>query len=123
MLRCLGVKFEHVSYMFGGNLGVVQNATMKDSLLNKKHVAILYHLVWEAAAAGIAHPTMKIHTSDNYEDVLMQKPFNTIFGAITYGWSLWAKCVWLKQRSVRIQSYVSSSTNAWIMSRIQRKLV
>jgi hypothetical protein len=37
------VKVEHASYVFGDNLGLIQNVTIKDSLLKKKHVAISYH--------------------------------------------------------------------------------
>ena len=69
MLRCLGVKVSNASYLFGDNLGVIQNATIKDSLLKKKHVAISYHRVREAVAARIALP-LKIHTKDNYSDHL-----------------------------------------------------
>ena len=39
MLRSMGVRVAHASYLFGDNLGVVQNVTIKDSLLKKKHVA------------------------------------------------------------------------------------
>jgi hypothetical protein len=31
MMRCLGVKVEFSSVLFGDNLGVIQNATMKES--------------------------------------------------------------------------------------------
>jgi hypothetical protein len=88
MLRCLGVKVTRPSYMFGDNLGVVQNATMKDSLLKKKHVAISYHKVRECTAAGIVHP-MKIDTTDNYADLLnkslTQKVFSNLVRQISYG--------------------------------------
>jgi hypothetical protein len=88
MLRCLGVKVEFASYMFGDNLGVVQIATIKDSLLKKKHVAISYHRVREAAAAGIVHP-MKIDSKDNYADLLTkslpEKVFCALVGDISYG--------------------------------------
>jgi Reverse transcriptase (RNA-dependent DNA polymerase) len=88
MLRCLGVRVEHASYMFGDNLGVVQNATIKDSLLKKKHVAISYHQVREAAAAGIVHP-IKIDSKDNYADLLTkslsERVFCTLSGQISYG--------------------------------------
>ena len=67
MLRCLGVKVDSATRVYGDNLGVVQNVTIKDSLLKKKHVAISYHKVREAVAAGIIIP-MKIHSSDNYAD-------------------------------------------------------
>jgi hypothetical protein len=88
MLRCLGVKVERSSYLFGDNLGVIQNATIKDSLLKKKHVAISYHRVREAAAANIIHP-MKIDSKDNYADVLTKslsdRVFNTLVGMVTHG--------------------------------------
>jgi hypothetical protein len=88
MLRCLGVRVTHPTYLFGDNLGVVQNVTMKDSLLKKKHVAISYHKVREAAAAGIVHP-MKIDTKDNISDLLTksltQKIFSYLVGMISYG--------------------------------------
>ena len=67
MLRCLGVKVDSATRVYGDNLGVVQNVTIKDSLLKKKHVAISYHKVREAVAAGIIIP-MKINSSDNYAD-------------------------------------------------------
>ncbi len=57
MLRCLGVKVEHASLVCGDNMGVVQNATVSESLLKKKHVGISHHKTREAAAAGIAHPS------------------------------------------------------------------
>ncbi len=50
------VKVEHASYFFGHNLGVMQNVTIKDSLLKKKHVVISYHKTREATATGITHP-------------------------------------------------------------------
>jgi hypothetical protein len=43
VLRCLGVKVTHASLVCGNNMGVVQNATISDSLLKKKHVAISYY--------------------------------------------------------------------------------
>jgi hypothetical protein len=69
MLRCLGVKVETATYLFCDNLGVVQNATIKDSLLKKKHVALSYHRVREAVAASIVIP-VKVHSSNNYADCL-----------------------------------------------------
>ena len=88
MMRCLGVKVEHSSVLFGDNLGVVQHATMKESLLKKKHVAISYHKVREAAACGIAHP-MKIDGKYNFADVCTKAQTNIIFhtlgGGVMYG--------------------------------------
>ena len=56
MLCCLGVKIKHATLICGDNKGVIQNCTIPDSLLKKKHVAIAYHKTREAAAAGICHP-------------------------------------------------------------------
>ena len=36
--------------------GVVQNATISECLLEKKHAAISYHKTRDAEAAGIAQP-------------------------------------------------------------------
>ena len=63
-LRSLGVKVESASLVMGDNLGVIQNATIKESLLKKKHVAISYHQVREAATADIIFP-VKISSHDN----------------------------------------------------------
>jgi regulator of RNase E activity RraA len=48
MLRCLGVSVEHASILYGDNQGVIQNATIAESLLKKKHVAIAYHKTRES---------------------------------------------------------------------------
>ena len=88
MMRCLGVKVEFSSVLFGDNLGVIQNATMKESLLKKKHVAISYHKVREAAACGIVHP-MKIDGKYNFADVCTKAQTNVVFhtlcGGVMYG--------------------------------------
>jgi hypothetical protein len=88
MLRCLGVKVEHASYVCGDNMGVIQNATLKGSVLKKKHVAIAYHKTREAAAAGIAHP-IKIDGQDNFSDCLTkgqtQKAFSKCVSGFMYG--------------------------------------
>ena len=75
MLRCLGVNVDTDSAVYGDNLGVIQNATIKDSLLKKKHVAISYQKVRESVAAGIIVPT-KIASADNFADCLMNPPPN-----------------------------------------------
>ena len=69
MLRCLGVKFDNIPHVYGDNLGVIQNATIKDSLLNKKHVAISYQKLCETVAAGIIVP-VKIASKDIFSDCL-----------------------------------------------------
>ena len=55
--------------LFGDSLGVVQQASFVDADLSKKHVAISYHLVREAIAAGIILPYW-IGTHDNLADIL-----------------------------------------------------
>ena len=69
MLRCLGVNVDTATSVYGDNLGVIQNATIKDSLLKKKHVAISYHRVREAVAASVIIP-IKIRSQDNFADCL-----------------------------------------------------
>ena len=88
MLRCLGVKVSKPSLVLGDNRSVIINATVKESLLKKKHVAIAYHKVRESAAAGIAHP-VKVDGKDNYADALTkpqtQKEFAKCIGGYLYG--------------------------------------
>ena len=88
MLRCLGVKVESATPLFGDNMGVILNATVKDSLLKKKHVAISYHKVGEGAAAGITHP-VKIDTKKNFADMftkaLPNKDFCRHVGGVMHG--------------------------------------
>ena len=86
MLRCLGVRVKHASLICGDNKGVIQNCTMQDSLLKKKHVAIAYHKTRESAAAGIVHP-IKISSQHNFADILTKavtgKVFWTLYGQLT----------------------------------------
>jgi hypothetical protein len=88
MLRCLGVKVEYASPICGDNQGVVQNSTISDSLLKKKHVAIAYHKTRESAAAGISHP-IKTGGADNYADVMTKaqtlKTFSAQVGGFMHG--------------------------------------
>jgi hypothetical protein len=88
MLQCLGVKVEHASMICGDNLGVIQNATISESLLKKKHVAIAYHKTREAAATGICHP-IKTGGVDNFADTLTKaqtiQTFCTLVGGFMFG--------------------------------------
>ena len=88
MLRCLGVKIRHASLICGDNMGVIQNSTIAESLLKKKHVAIAFHKTRESAAAGICHP-IKIRSKDNFADILTKavtgKTFWSLYGALTRG--------------------------------------
>lgn len=51
MLYYLGVNVIYASLTCG-----IKNSNMYDSLLMKKHEAIVYHKTRESAAAGIVHP-------------------------------------------------------------------
>ena len=88
MLRCLGVKVKHASLVCGDNKGVVQNCTIPESLLKKKHVAIAYHKTRESAAAGIIHP-IKVMSINNFADILTKalggKVFWRLIGKLTHG--------------------------------------
>ena len=52
-LRMFGVPIEGPTNVFCDNRGVVLNSSRPESTLQKKHNAINYHVVREAAAAGI----------------------------------------------------------------------
>ena len=82
MLRSLGIKVEKPYYMYGDNLGVIQNATTPEGVLKKKHVALSFHFVREAVATGVVAPR-KLGSPDNFADV-MTKPLdkNSFMGHI-----------------------------------------
>ena len=52
-LRMFGVNIDGPANVFCDNRGVVKNASVPESVLQKKHNAINYHVVREAVAAGI----------------------------------------------------------------------
>jgi hypothetical protein len=52
-LRMFGVPIDRPANVFCGNRGVVLNASLPESTLQKKHNSINYHAVREAAAAEI----------------------------------------------------------------------
>ena len=86
MLRCLGVRVTQASLICGDNQGVVQNCTIPDSLLKKKHVAIAYHKTREATAARMVHP-IKMAGFNNYADLCTKaiagKIFWRLYGRLT----------------------------------------
>ena len=88
MLRCLGVRVRYASFILGDNKGVIQNCSISDSLLKKKHVAIAYHKTRESAAAGIVHP-IKIDGNNNFADILTKavtgRTFWRLYGKLTRG--------------------------------------
>jgi len=88
MLRCLGVHVDNATHVYGDNLGVIQNATIKDSLLKKKHVAISYHRVRESVASSVIFP-IKIQSKDNFSDCLTKSlrigDHNQLVNGLFYG--------------------------------------
>ena len=59
-LRMFGVPIEGPAQVFCDNQGVVKNTSIPESVLSKKHNAINYHAVREAAAAGV----LQVHKED-----------------------------------------------------------
>ena len=55
--------------MYGDNWSVIQSATILESELKKKHVAISYHYVREAIAAGYINAHF-ILSWENFSDIL-----------------------------------------------------
>ena len=55
ILRCFGVKVDFPMLLLRYNKGVIQNSTLLDSILKKKHVAISYYKTYECAIAGVVH--------------------------------------------------------------------
>ena len=69
-LRMMGVPIhKDPSTVWVDNESVVKNTSVPESTLKKKHVAICYHLVREAAAAGIIK-IYHIRSEDNKADLL-----------------------------------------------------
>jgi hypothetical protein len=52
-LRMFGIPVAGATNVFCDNSGVVKNASIPHSMLQKKHNAINYHAIREAVAAGI----------------------------------------------------------------------
>lgn len=52
-LQMFGVPIDGPAQVYCHNQGVVQNATIPESVLSKKHKPINYHAVREAPAAGV----------------------------------------------------------------------
>ena len=83
MLQCLGVKVTFASLVRGDNLGVMQNFTVPDCLLKKKHVAIACHKSREGDAASLVHP-IKISSKNKFSEILT-KPANIPFFLVDHG--------------------------------------
>ena len=88
IMICFGVNVDTASAVYGDNLGFIQNDTIKDILLKKKHVAVSYHKVREAVASGIIVP-IKIASADNFVDCLTKSLLianhNRLINGLFYG--------------------------------------
>ena len=84
MLRCLGVRIEKPTHILGDNRSVILNATLKSSILKKKHIAISYHMAREATAAQIVHP-IKTKGENNFADVLTKAQTRKTFKDLVKG--------------------------------------
>ena len=76
MLRCLGCNVPNdgscPTDVFGDNLSVILNAQNPAADLSKKHVAISFHVVREAVAAGIIAPYW-LKGKHNMSDIMTKK--------------------------------------------------
>ena len=86
-LRMFGVPIDGPAQVFCDNQGVVKNTSIPESVLTKKHNAINYHAVREAAAAGI----LRVHKEDTQTNLadLFTKVLNAerrreLLGSILY---------------------------------------
>ena len=72
----------------GDGKGIIQNCTISDSLLNKKHVLNSYQKTREDSAAGICH-TININTKHNFAYMLTKALTGNIlwylYGKLTSG--------------------------------------
>lgn len=59
-LRMFGVPIDGPAQVYCDNQGVVKNTSLPELVLSKKHNAINYHAVREAAAAGV----LEVHKED-----------------------------------------------------------
>jgi hypothetical protein len=86
-LRMFGVPLTGPAQVFCDNQGVVKNSSIPESVLTKKHNAINYHAVREAAAAGILE-VIKEDTQTNLADlftkVLHADRRRELLGSILY---------------------------------------
>ena len=75
MLWGFGIPLKGPAHMFCDNQGVVNNTSMPQSTLTKRHNAINYRVIRESVAADI-FKVMKVHSSDNLADL-----FTKVMGA------------------------------------------
>jgi hypothetical protein len=86
-LRMFGVPIEGPTQVFCDNQGVVLNSSIPESVLTKKHNAINYHAVREAAAAGVLEvikEDTKTNLADLFTKVLHADRRRELIGSILY---------------------------------------
>ena len=86
-LRMFGVPIVGASNVLCDNRGVVKNTSVPSSVLNKKHNAINYHAVREAAAAGIIRvgkEDTETNLADLFTKLLPRSRRNDLISQFTY---------------------------------------
>ena len=78
MLRCLGVPVTLPTNMYGDNRGSILSSSLEDAECKKKHVAVSYHFVREAVAAGICLMHW-IRSEHNFADIMTKSLGNIAF--------------------------------------------
>ena len=81
MLCCLGIPVTSPTNLYGDNFRLIQSASIPDSELKKKHVAISYHFVRESIAAKIVN-TLWVPTDANFVDVCMKALGPMVYNAL-----------------------------------------
>ena len=86
-LRMFGVPIVGAANVLCDNRGVVKNTSVPSSVLNKKHNAINYHAVREAAAAGIIRvgkEDTETNLADLFTKLLPRSRRNDLISQFTY---------------------------------------
>ena len=87
-LRMFGVPIDGPANVYCDNQGVVKNTSLPESTLSKKHNAINYHTVREAAAADIlrvAKEPTQSNLADLFTKVLSRSRRNELLANIVWG--------------------------------------
>lgn len=77
-MQCLGIPMTEPTNLFGNDSGVMQNTSILDSELKKKHVAISCHCVREAIAAKVLNAVW-IKTFENNADIFTKALGKNVF--------------------------------------------
>ena len=110
-LRMLGINIEQTSTMYGDNLSVVLNTTIPSSVLKKKHNAIAYHCVREAAASRILQ-FKHVDSANNLADLLTKSVSKTTFYALT------KRCLFRSPKNIWIRLWKLRKRRYWEIGRL-----